>query len=106
MPFIDTANLKQTERLPGWHGRYYHSPSMTFAQYDFKAGSSIHEHFHEQEEVFHILEGEIEMTIGGETRRVRPGLAAIVPANVPHSTRAITDGRLIVVDYPLRPEFG
>jgi hypothetical protein len=37
------------ERLPDWHGRYLHSPSMTFAHYDFVRGSTIHEHFHPQE---------------------------------------------------------
>jgi hypothetical protein len=35
MPFVDTSKLGVTERLPGWHGRYFHSPSMTFAHYDF-----------------------------------------------------------------------
>ena len=30
---------------------------------------------------------------------------AIVPANTPHSVVAITDGRAIVIDYPLRPGF-
>lgn len=79
---------------------------MTFAHYEFKAGSSIHEHSHQQEEVFEIVEGEVEMTIGGATQVLGAGMAAIVPAEVLHSTRAITDGRLIVVDYPLRPEFG
>src|SRR3974390_2980411 len=44
MPFIDTSALEVIERLPGWYGRYFHSPSMTFAHYDFKRGSSIHEH--------------------------------------------------------------
>ena len=37
MPFIDTSTLDVIERLPGWHGRYFHSPSMTFAHYDFCA---------------------------------------------------------------------
>jgi len=36
MPFIDTSALEVIERLPGWYGRYFHSPSMTFAHYDFK----------------------------------------------------------------------
>ena len=49
MPFIDTSALEVIERLPGWYGRYFHSPSMTFAHYDFKRDSSIHEHFHEQD---------------------------------------------------------
>ena len=106
MPFVDTSALDVIERLPGWHGRYFHSPSMTFAHYDFKAGSSIHEHFHPQEEVYEVIEGELEVTIEGAARIARPGIVAIVPGNARHSVKALTDGRAIVVDYPLRPEFG
>lgn len=40
MPFIDTLKLEVVERLPGWYGRYFHSPSMTFAHYDFKRVSA------------------------------------------------------------------
>jgi hypothetical protein len=28
-----------------------------------------------------------------------------VPSNVRHSAKALTDGRAIIVDYPLRREF-
>jgi quercetin dioxygenase-like cupin family protein len=105
MPFIDTLKLDVIERLPGWYGRYFHSPSMTFAHYDFKRGASIHEHFHPQEEVYEVIEGELEITIGGVTETARAGVVAIVPANVPHSVKALSDGRAIIVDYPLREGF-
>ena len=105
MPFIDTNSLKVIERLPGWYGRYFHSQSMTFAHYDFKSGSSIHEHFHPQEEVYEVIEGELEVTIDGAAQIVRAGLVAIVPSNARHSVKALTDGRAIIVDYPLRREF-
>src|SRR3979409_106546 len=105
MPFIDTSKLAASERLPGWRGRYFDSPSMTFAHYEFDAGASIHEHFHPQEEVYEVIEGELEVTIDGVSQVARPGLVAIVPGNVPHSVRALTDGRAIIVDYPLRREF-
>ena len=105
MPFINTRDLNVIERLPGWHGRYFHSPSMTFAHYDFTRGASIHEHFHPQEEVYEVIEGELEMTIDAETQIVHPGLVAIVPANVRHSVKALTDGQAIIVDYPLRRDF-
>jgi quercetin dioxygenase-like cupin family protein len=105
MPFIDTNKLKVTERLPGWHGRYFQSTSMTFAHYDFAKGSSIHEHFHPQEEVYEVIEGELEMTVDGVTQIARPGLVAIVPSNVRHTVKALTDGRAIIVDYPVRPDF-
>jgi quercetin dioxygenase-like cupin family protein len=102
MPFVDTRQLPAVERLPGWRGRYFDSPSMTFAHYEFDQGASIHEHFHPQEEVYEVVEGELELTIAGVTRRVVPGLVGIVPSNTPHSVRAVTSGKLIVVDYPLR----
>ena len=105
MPFVDTRNLKVIERLPGWHGRYFQSPSMTFAHYDFARGASIHEHSHPQEEVYEVVEGELEVTIDGVTQTIRPGLVGIVPGNVRHSVKALTNGRAIIVDYPLRPEF-
>ena len=105
MPFVDTSSLPVIERLPGWYGRYFHSPSMTFAHYDFVCGASIHEHFHPQEEVYEVIEGELELSIEGVAQIARAGVVAIVPAGVAHSVKALTDGRAIIVDYPLRPEF-
>ena len=106
MPFVDTNQLDVIERLPGWKGRYFHSASMTVAHYEFAAGSSIHEHSHPQEEIYEVLEGELEVAIDGKSQTVKPGVVAIVPANSRHSVKALTDGRLIVVDHPARPEFG
>jgi quercetin dioxygenase-like cupin family protein len=105
MLIVDTSSLDVIERLPGWYGRYFHSPSMTFAHYDFRRGSSIHEHFHPQEEVYEVIEGELEMTIDGVVHIARPGLVAIVPGNVRHSVKALTDGRAIIVDHPRRLDF-
>ena len=102
MPFIDLILLPVIERLPGWHGRYFHSQNMTFAHYDFSRGASIHEHSHPQEEVYEVLEGELELTIAGVAQIARPGLAAIVPSGASHSVKALTNGRVLIVDYPTR----
>jgi quercetin dioxygenase-like cupin family protein len=106
MPFVDTSRLPVIERLPGWHGRYFHSANMTFAHYDFTRGSSIHEHFHPEEEVYEVIEGELEVSIDGVAHIARAGVVAIVPGNVRHSVKALTDGRAIIVDHPARPDFG
>jgi len=105
MPLVDTNALRVIERLPGWRGRYFHSANVTFAHYDFTRGSSIHEHFHPQEEVYEVIEGELELTIEGVAQIARPGLVAIVPGGARHSVKALTDGRAIIVDYPSRREF-
>ena len=84
MPFLDTNSLPVIERLPGWHGRYFHSQNMTFAHYDFTRGSSIHEHFHPEEEVYEVIEGELEVAIDGVSQIARavqrPGHHRRLPA--------------------------
>jgi quercetin dioxygenase-like cupin family protein len=52
-----------------------------------------------------VIEGELEVTIDGQSQIVRPGLVTIVLADVRHSVKARTDGRAIIVDYPLRRGF-
>jgi quercetin dioxygenase-like cupin family protein len=39
------------------------------------------------------------------TEIVRPGLVGIVPGNVRHAVKALSDGRAIIVDYPVRTDF-
>ena len=106
MPIVEVENLRVVERLPGWRGRYFHSPNMTFAHYEFSQGASIHEHFHPQEEVWEIIDGEVEITIAGEAQIARAGVVAIVPGGTHHSAKALTDGRAIIVDHPLRHDLG
>ncbi len=105
MALIDVSTLPVIERLPGWQGRYFHSANMTFAHYEFRSGATIHEHHHPQEEVYEVIEGELELTVEGVAQTARPGIVALVPANARHSVRAVTDGRAIIVDYPARPDF-
>jgi quercetin dioxygenase-like cupin family protein len=61
---------------------------------------------HANEEVWHIIEGQFEVMVAGQVQIVGPGSAVVVPANTPHSVKALTDGRSIVVDYPLRDSVG
>lgn len=102
MTFIDTANLPVIERKPGWHGRYFDSANMTFGYYGFDAGATIQGHSHAQEEVWHVIAGELEVTIAGVTQKAGPGVVAIVPPNTTHEVKALTPGKAIVVDFPLR----
>ena len=78
---------------------------MTFAHYNFARGSTIHEHFHPEEEVYEVIEGELEVTIDGMAQVAREGVVAIVPPNARHSVKALTDGKAIIVDHPARRDF-
>lgn len=55
------------------------------------AGNGPPPHRHDFEEMFHVLEGEVEVTFRGETSSVREGETVNVPANAPHAFRNPTD---------------
>ena len=106
MTFIDTSRLSVKEPREGWKGKFFHSRAMTFAYYTVKAGAWIHEHSHPNDEVWNIIEGELEITIAGETRVAGSGCAAVVPPDTVHSVKALSDVRAIVVDHPRRESIG
>ncbi len=106
MPFVVPAQLPVKEPRPGWHGRFFHSHNMTFAYYEIEAGAAVHLHHHQNEEVWHVIHGEVEMVVGDETRVVHAGEAAVVPSGVEHSASARQRSGAIVVDFPVRTEIG
>ncbi len=106
MQIIDTNTLPDLEKLPGWRGKLFHADSMTFAHWTFDAGATIHEHFHEQEEVWHVLEGELEARVDGHSHRAGPGMVLILAPHQKHAIIARTAGRAIVADHPSRRDFG
>ncbi len=106
MAFIETSELPAKEPLPGWVGRFFHSEHMTFAYYEIAPGSGIHRHRHPNEEVWNIIEGELEMVVGDATRIVRGGDAVVIPADVEHAASPRGRCRAIVVDHPVRDMVG
>jgi quercetin dioxygenase-like cupin family protein len=102
MPFIDVSSLETSERLPGWKGRSFNTANMTFAHYTIAEGAAIHEHCHSNEEVWTVIEGELLVTVGGDSITAGPGCVAIVPPYTAHSVRAVTAARAIVTDCPVR----
>jgi quercetin dioxygenase-like cupin family protein len=102
MPFIRPSELPPREPLPGWAGRFFHSDHMTLVYYEIAPGARAHPHHHENEEVWNVLDGELEMVVDGVARVLRAGEAAVVPADVEHSAAAIGRCRVIVVDHPAR----
>ena len=96
--------LPQVQPKRGWRGRFFHSEHMTFAYYEIEAGAGLPAHAHENEEVWHVVEGALDMILDGRPLRVEAGNAAVVPAGVTHAATAAQETRAIVVDYPARHE--
>ncbi|MES2645712.1 MAG: cupin domain-containing protein [Bacteroidota bacterium] len=93
------------EILTGFWAQAIHTPGNTINFISVKAGSSfpLHQHIHHQ--CAFVLEGEFEMTINGETQTLKPGLFVVIPSNITHSGRAITDCKLLDIFNPVREDY-
>ncbi|NDJ75171.1 MAG: cupin domain-containing protein [Chloroflexi bacterium] len=105
MSFITLAEMGSREVVPGFHGKFIHSENVTVSFWDIEQDAVLPEHAHEHEQFSVVLEGKLELTVGGETRVLEPGLVAVIPGNVPHSGRAITPCRVCDVFYPVREDY-
>ena len=105
MPFLTIETLAEKEIVPGFNGRFLHTANLTLAYWNIKAGSILPEHHHIHEMVVNLIEGEFEMTVGGQTQTLKSGMVATIPGNVPHSGKALTDCRIIDVFYPIREDY-
>lgn len=70
-----------------------------------KAGAYAPPHSHPHEQIFWVVKGRIEFTIGGETRVCGPGDMGVVPGGVVHENRFLEDSETIEVFGPPREDF-
>lgn len=103
MALISENDMLHGSPLPGWRGRFFHSTNMTFARWTISTDAQdLHEHHHEQEEIWNVVEGSIALTVDGIEMLVGSGDAAVIPPNTPHSARIVGPAEVVVTDFPLR----
>jgi quercetin dioxygenase-like cupin family protein len=61
------------------------------------AGAGPPSHRHPWEEVYVVLDGELEVTVEGESDVLKPGGVAHVPAGVTHSYRNVTGAHFLTI---------
>lgn len=72
-------------------------PTGTVTLFAFAAGQGLSEHTAPFDALVHVLEGDVEITISGKTQRVRGGEMILMPAGQPHSLKAITRFKMLLV---------
>jgi len=105
MEFTDLRHTEERELIPGFRGRVVHSERMTFVYWliDERAPLPAHSHAHEQ--VAHVFDGEFELTIEGNTRRLGPGTVAVIPSHATHSGKALKRCRIMDAFCPTREDY-
>lgn len=69
--------------------------SITLFSFDKDQGLS--EHTSPFDAVVHVIDGESEITIGKKKTRVSSGEMIIMPANVPHSLKAVSRFKMMLI---------
>ncbi|MDA0263386.1 MAG: cupin domain-containing protein [Chloroflexi bacterium] len=104
--FIDASSRNPMALVPGARTRTFWGENMLLSLVEVDAGSVVplHTHHHEQGGV--ILEGELEMGIGGEVKLLKPGDMYIIPGDVEHYAKAHAV-KAVALDIfsPVREEF-
>lgn len=69
----------------------------TITLFSFDQGQGLSEHSAPFDAYVQVLDGEVELTIGGEPVRAKAGDAVVMPANVPHALKATKPLRMLLV---------
>jgi quercetin dioxygenase-like cupin family protein len=94
------------ELAPGVMLRAMWGDKVMMSMVEVAPRAVVPNHTHPHEQAGLVLQGEFEFTIGGETKRVRPGDAYVIPGGVEHSLVG-SDGWSLVLDIfsPPREEY-
>jgi quercetin dioxygenase-like cupin family protein len=105
--FVDTeVDVEPVEFLPGLVFRSLIGKDVMVNFVRYQPHTEAPRHAHKEEQILFVLEGELEVELGDQTRTLRPGQAALIPPNVPHGART-HDGSCLQVDvfHPPRQAF-
>lgn len=106
MPFATFAQLPAKTIFDGAiRGHYAHLERCTVGEVHLAAGTVVPMHRHPHEQTMVVLEGRFEFTVGAETAVLEPGMAALIPSDVPHGGRALTSVRVLDIFAPVREEY-
>lgn len=98
-------NILPKELTAGISGHYVHGNSMTLGYVEIKKGSDLAEHHHIHEQITFVIEGQLDMMIGGNPYLLTAGMYHVIPSNTPHSAIAKTDCKVIDVFHPVREDY-
>lgn len=106
MAFYQLEELKQRELLPGIKQWVLAGEKGMVCVVHFSPQRQVPLHHHPHEQLGTVLEGELELTIGDQTKRIGPGEYYLIPGNTPHRARSLKK-EVTVIDIfsPPREEY-
>jgi len=106
MSFFRESDLTPRQVLEGITLRSVSGKGAMMTFFEFEPGSLIPMHRHHHEQITYVIEGEMELTLDGETRVLRAGDGVIIQSNQEHGAK-ILSARTKAVDawHPMREDY-
>jgi unsaturated pyranuronate lyase len=98
-------NIPPRTVVEGITGHYAHGAKLTFGYVEIKAGSRLPEHQHPHEQITFVIDGQLDMIIGGKPYSLTAGMYYVIASNVPHSAFAATECKIIDAFSPVREDY-
>jgi len=73
-----------------------HRDTGTVTLFAFDEGQGLSEHRAPYDALAHLLEGEAEIVVSGKPLPTKAGEAVLMPANQPHSLKAVTKFKMLL----------
>jgi quercetin dioxygenase-like cupin family protein len=104
--FCDTDSRAPKELTPGVRTRTFWADRMLVSILEFAPHAVVPSHRHAEEQVGVVLEGELYMTIAGETGLMKAGESYVIPAEIEHGGRtADRPARVFDAFSPVRADY-
>lgn len=104
--FCDETSREPKQLFAGVQAKTFWAEKMLIALVELDANTLVPAHSHPHEQAGTVLSGEFEMTIGSETRVMKPGDAYLIPGNVVHSVKVFDKPtKVLDVFSPVREEY-
>jgi quercetin dioxygenase-like cupin family protein len=100
------SSLRPYQIWDGAVARAIHGDRITVATIELEPNREVPEHSHDNEQLGFVLQGEITMVVGGESRTLHTGETYTIPSGVPHSATTGPEGATVVdVFAPVRADW-
>ncbi len=104
--FSDFKTMTGKSPLAGFIFKEVHLQNVMLTWVEMEPGSILPEHQHPHEQISMVVKGALELTIDGTSRVMRQGDVAVVPPNVIHSGRVLSEPTVAVDAWnPIREDY-
>ena len=94
--FEDLFAVNPVEIVPGVRIRTSWGDRLMLSLVESDPNVDVPEHSHPHEQAGLVLEGDFEMTIGGERRALKRGMSYVIPGGVPHALHGGPERALVL----------